>query len=51
MHTLQLRIHKMEFARYLTLQQRMQLTQMKKVLINLHEYEVALHSHKFTIGF
>lgn len=51
MHLLQSQIKKMEAADYLNLQKRMELAQMKKMLINLHEHEVELHSHKFTIGF
>ena len=51
MHFLHSQIKKMEAADYLNLQKRMELAQMKKMLVILHEHEVELHSHKFTIGF
>lgn len=43
MHTIESRVKKMESRRYLDLQGRKEVAQMKKVLSELHEQEAALH--------
>ncbi|MDQ6757905.1 MAG: hypothetical protein M3004_13315 [Bacteroidota bacterium] len=48
---LQSQVKKMESSKYLNLSNRIELAQMKKMLINLHEQEDSLHHHKFTVGF
>ncbi len=43
MHTLELRIKKMESLNYLDLKGRKDVAQLKKMLAHLHEQETALH--------
>ncbi|MDB5223577.1 MAG: hypothetical protein JWN83_2244 [Chitinophagaceae bacterium] len=43
MHSIESRIKKMESLNYLDLQGRIEITQMKKMLVNLHDQEAALH--------
>jgi hypothetical protein len=43
MHTLEIRIKKMESRNYLDLQGRKDVAQMKKMLCHLHDQESALH--------
>ncbi|MDB5200185.1 MAG: hypothetical protein JWO92_2148 [Chitinophagaceae bacterium] len=43
MHSIESRIKKMESLNYLDLQGRIEITQMKKMLANLHDQEAALH--------
>lgn len=48
---LQTQIKKMKSANYLTLQQRLDLANLQKMLNNLHEKEASLHHHWLNIGF
>ncbi len=51
MQMLQTQIKKMESINYLTLQKRIDIAQMKKMLSNLHEQEAELHQYWLTLGF
>jgi hypothetical protein len=43
MHAIESRIKKMESLNYLDLQGRIEVSQMKKMLVSLHDQEAALH--------
>ena len=50
MHVLQSQIKKMESAKYLNLQARIEVAQLKKMLIKLQEQETALHFPKLQVS-
>lgn len=43
MHAIEARIKKMESLKYLDLQGRIEVAQLKKMMVSLHEQEAALH--------
>lgn len=43
MHAIESRIQKLESLNYLDLQGRIEVSQMKKMMVHLHEQEAALH--------
>ena len=50
MQMLQSQIKQIESLRYINLQTRIELSRLKKMLMNLHEHETSLHHSNFIIS-